>query len=404
MLDNELTGVTDLLIQLEQGSASHFSWSANRVSKFRKTIGEHGIRVRRNWALAVFSDRNNDAMRRYFRFHQKVIGDTLDRLENLEIILLKTNAFSEKLAELTGTFKQELQNLLHHLFDFYPDLFSQELPSPHSFLQRLSVEWRPDWNIVQNAIDHNKFDPQLAEILSSLLEGFEELGPNTRYSYQTVIYIKQLVERLSALCRIDAGNNTTEAVMQLLLAMNFNHLGFFCWYQQRMQAESRGDENMAKLEFFYERKTVFQIYFGHQQQAYDPKWPSISYMLVDWLKEEIAQLEAPPSVLTSAPPLSAHEKLILNIPAAYIACFIKLVFEGDWCKNITLTELFKFTVQHFESKRTENLSWRSLSKEYYSINQSTAARVKEILQGMILYINRQYFPVWVAISAAICFS
>jgi hypothetical protein len=54
--------------------------------------------------------------------------------------------------------------------------------------------------------------------------------------------------------------------------------------------------------------------------------------------------------------------------------------------------VFKFFSRNFETKRQKSVSAGSLSKEYYSTSQVTAAVVRDMLQKMIARIDRNFFP------------
>jgi len=109
-------------------------------------------------------------------------------------------------------------------------------------------------------------------------------------------------------------------------------------------------------------------------------------MLLAWLKEEVNLLS-----ITSAPG-TTPSKIPLNLPVAYLACLIRVFYEEGCFRGVTLTEIFKDMAATFSTVRQPTVSAGSLSKEYYSVNQITAARVKELLQKMVVRLNQQFFP------------
>ena len=115
-------------------------------------------------------------------------------------------------------------------------------------------------------------------------------------------------------------------------------------------------------------------------------------MLCGWLAEEINCIEK--SMMENhdlfQPP---NEKLSLNLSVAHLACLTRLFFEENLFNNARLTGIFKFIACHYSTKRQTDISTGSLSKEYYSTSQVTAAVVRGILLKMVARINRNFFPV-----------
>jgi hypothetical protein len=99
------------------------------------------------------------------------------------------------------------------------------------------------------------------------------------------------------------------------------------------------------------------------------------------------------------PPLNF--KLTLQLSVAQLACIIKLFYRAGIYGDTPLTDIFKFTAQHFCTKRQPAMSWQSLSKEYYGLDLVNAGRVRILLKQMITYINEHFFPVMAAIGVVI---
>lgn len=107
-----------------------------------------------------------------------------------------------------------------------------------------------------------------------------------------------------------------------------------------------------------------------------------------------------PEVITKQP-----EKCPLNISVAYLACFLKVFCDEKLRANVSLSDMFNFVSSHFSTVRRENISAGSLSENFYSTTQVTAAKVQGIQQQMIARINQHYFPLvtWIGAGAALCF-
>jgi len=94
-------------------------------------------------------------------------------------------------------------------------------------------------------------------------------------------------------------------------------------------------------------------------------------------------------------------KIPLEMSVAHLSCLIRLLYEESVFATQNLQSIFKCFAGYFQSKRQAVISAGSLSKEFYSIDQHTAARVRDLLQRMVLRINRDFFPMAVAVNATI---
>jgi hypothetical protein len=117
-------------------------------------------------------------------------------------------------------------------------------------------------------------------------------------------------------------------------------------------------------------------------------------MLKGWMNEEIGIAEAAMAHTVTV----GQEKLHLGMSVAHLGCLLRLFFEQKIFATTSLHDIFKFAAAHLQTVRQDSISPGSLSKEYYSVSQKTAAVVRDMLQQMLLRVNRKYFPVMAVIS------
>jgi hypothetical protein len=120
-------------------------------------------------------------------------------------------------------------------------------------------------------------------------------------------------------------------------------------------------------------------------------------MVVNWLTEEIALKEKSLNKRSEV----IIPKIPLEMSVAHLSCLIRLLYEESVFATQNLQFIFKCFAGHYQSKRQAVISPGSLSKEFYSIDQHTAARVRDLLQRMVQRINRNFFPMAVAINATV---
>lgn len=85
------------------------------------------------------------------------------------------------------------------------------------------------------------------------------------------------------------------------------------------------------------------------------------------------------------------DKMLVNLSVAQIGCLLKLAYEAGLFPNVTVSELIRSVVLYCRTKKQLHISARSLSKEYYSVTQVTAATCRELLDQLIKRIDKIYF-------------
>jgi hypothetical protein len=382
----------ELLEEMIRSSQRPADIPHGKAKSLRLTLESYTARARQDWARAVFSSMGTAPLERYFTVHQRWLGQTLDRLEDARS-LAKARA-NARGADLLETARTALGDLIMHLRDTYPEFFAPDLPAPMVIRQQINQSYQEPFMALSQRFATDDTGP--ARLVLDIARQLRDPSDRTRYAYRTLYYLAEVCTRLAALPMTGHDSATLETVMETLLDLNFNHLGFFSCCQQQLQGHCQDLPDAAQSEYLAAQQQKFRLYQERRQECYDPSWPSIYHMLYEWTSEELLRIRQKAVQPQPDETAATGKKVVLNLPAAQLACLIKLFYKGNWCRDTTLTELFKFTAAHFESRMMDQLSWRSLSKEYYSINQTTAARVKDLLQQMIAQLNRLYFPVWAA--------
>lgn len=100
--------------------------------------------------------------------------------------------------------------------------------------------------------------------------------------------------------------------------------------------------------------------------------------------------------LDELPPVSngsnSGKKLPLKLSVAQLACLLRLFYEEGMYPAAGIAEVIRFTAAHYQTKRQEQVSTGSLSKEYYGTSQATAASCLELLEKMIRQLRKNFFP------------
>jgi hypothetical protein len=375
MLKNELKDIEEFLIE-QECCYSNYSALINLETRFGQ--------IYKAWEEAIFSNTPEETLVRYFHYHLDIIStisNTLSHSHDAETNILLQN---------------ELLVLIDHLRKYYSSYFNEDAIVPMTYHQRLVSQLTGDICAIRKTLKSIDLDPSLMGCLLEWFNVMYESSGEVRFTFRSLHYFGYIIHQLGSL---DYDSDEAEKLLvSLLIRSNFNNLSFFVYYQNTIRnALCDFRDTHERLNYLVEQKVETVSSPEIKNIAYDPSWPSIKTMLGDWLTEEILMTE---KSLCKGSNVTVP-KVPLEMSVAHLSCLIRLLYEESVFATQNLQFIFKCFAGHYQSKRQAVISPGSLSKEFYSIDQHTAARVRDLLQRMVLRINRNFFPMAVAINTTV---
>jgi len=386
MLKNELVKVADLIDQLRRSYGQQEGSASSPAADFEQELRELVVEVEARWSGTVLSHTSGERLRRYFKHHldhllaycqilHQLVADNRDRIFLLE--------------QAIGL-QSFCCRLIGHLEQFYPEYFSWELPAPAVYHALRVAELWPRIAAVIAGLQRADISISLKNVLINYLREMGSTGGHYTFSFGALAYFDHFLQDLAGLCFDDA-QEVSARLNEKLLKLNFNHLEFLLYLQDQLMVQlidlSPGDQ----LQLL-RRQRLIMSHTLSGTLIYDVRFPAIPVWMQGWLSEEIAYRE---QEVQKEPysPAALPEKIALQLSVAQLACLIWLFFRENIYTENNLRQLFKFMARHYRTKRQARISWESLSKEYYSLGQFTAAEIRDLLRRMISRINDEFFPV-----------
>ncbi|SFA41269.1 hypothetical protein SAMN04488511_102285 [Pedobacter suwonensis] len=372
MLKNELQDIEKILIE----SYSDSNTTAQTDLKIR--FGQ----IYQAWEEVLFSNMPESSLVRYFHYHIEIISNISSRL-----------SLSPNPERYLGP-QKELLALIDHLRKYCFKYFNEDAVAPVMYHQRLVSRLSENISAIQERLESGGIDPALTACLSRWFYLVSEHIGTKGFSFRSLHYFGYIINQLSEVDGLLTDAETS--LVLLLVSSNFNHLSFLVYLQDsiRNSAEYLGDK-AERLDYLIYQKALMMSSPEVKNWVYDPAWPSIKTMITEWLQEEIMMAE---KSLENKDQV-AVPKIPLDTSVAHLSCLIRLLYEESVFATQNLQFIFKSIAGHYQSKRQAVISPGSLSKEFYSIDQHTAARVRDLLQRMVQRINRNFFPVVFAVNA-----
>lgn len=305
------------------------------------------------WDDAAFSDAADASLRRYFSCQLRRYAEVAGQL-----------------AEMGALGEELILKPIDHLCQYHPVFFDTACPAPEVYRAR----------VIRRAVARP--DPCLsgpaAESILNYIREVSGPAPASCFSYRALDYFERLV---SAVNTANSGND----LLNEMLILNFNHIGFLAGVQQELRNDLAAADPGTRCGLLQARLAFINAAPENIGNTYDPCFPNLKTMLAGWLAEQLGSLPGP-GLAQTVP------KLKLKLPASEIACLVYCSHSLDWYGDTSLTTLFNFIAGHCSSKSKMDLSCKNLSKEYYSITQKTAAVTRGHLQEMIAVLNKRFFP------------
>ncbi|MBO9674170.1 MAG: hypothetical protein J7577_12040 [Sphingobacteriaceae bacterium] len=374
MLKNELRDIEKILIQ-QAYSEKKNTTRLNLEAKFGQ--------VYKAWEEVIFSNIPESSLVRYFHYHLDIISTVSTTLSNFPN------------AEKYLPTQHEFLALIDHLQKYYSSYFNEDAIAPIPYHQRLVSRLTGNMGAIQKILHSDSINVALRACLSKWCELMSEKIGMVRFTFRSLYYFEYITIQLSELH--DISTEIEAKLLNFLICSNFNNLSFLVYFQDKIRHSSEYLDKDERLDYLVEQKAIINSSPEVKNRAFDSSWPSIKTMIIDWLTEEILLTEK----LSCNKREIAIPKIPLEMSVAHLSCLIRLLYEESVFAAPNLQFIFKGFAGYFQSKRQAVISPGSLSKEFYSIDQHTAARVRDLLQRMVLRINRNFFPMAVAINATI---
>ena len=390
--------MSDLLCNIK--SLGQVRTARGQLAPWKNDLLQECERIKEGITRFVFSNVTDAVLERYVQYHQTGIIELADRLQPF---LAEPGGDNER-DEIINFFASQLFLLLGYIERFFTKYFNNEEKLPQAYrgliLREMSGAIDALITSVNERIVSEPLKKPVLGYLSALTSG--SLPPN--FNFRNLIYLKAFAEELTAMFAATDVPNWDAELSSKLIYLNFNHLSFLSYLQNWIRGEAEQAESREKFrELLLRYLSDFKGLKCKPGYSYHPEWPEIKVMVESWIQDEM--LIFSPNVQ----PEAAHskydedDKLLVQFSVAQLALVIRLLYEEGCFGNASVTDVLKFTARHYRSKRQQQISPGSLSKEYYAIAQVTAAFVRGLFQDMIVRINKSYFPVWGLLTALLLY-
>ncbi|HEY5747230.1 MAG TPA: hypothetical protein VIU12_14205 [Chryseolinea sp.] len=362
------------------------------IDGFRHYIFEEIERIKKQFIQEIYLFQDERPLQRYIQLHQQELIRLMDQL-SIRRKTIQGNVFSFKENELIGLATNAIEQLLEFIERHFTRYFDQDTKAPESYIILAGAEIIQDLGELQERFKALEVEQRLIDLVLHPVRRFVERVPSGNITYRRIIYTRGICKELSLVVK-SGKEGVSENIRSSFLYLNFNTLMYFQYYtnfiKSVMAKADSASEQLDKVAFILKNINQTQI---RPDFAYSRHFNSLKEQLVDWLNEEVIYLE---KARHSSEVTAKNGDLIRNdfkikteISAAQLACLLKVFLDIKLVRNQNMSELFRFFVKYFQTKKLENISYEGFRVRFYSIEEGTRRSVRNLLLAMVDSINKE---------------
>lgn len=284
-----------------------------------------------------------------------------------------------------------IQELLSFLEQRYLPLedFQQRLPLSYLFVRSRQLLARAD--NIKIMLGKKLQDKTLRDIVISTLCWFTSPKPDQNFTGKHLSYMKQLIEKIETILPLNNTKEFTQQLNQVLFYLNFNKKAYINYYtkkvSEKLAALDSEEQKLNALHLAYKQFGQMHIKSG---LSLNPNYDSLKIAVGNWFTHEIAYLEkhrqlnfpSTSGIFQGDGKKSSVNKISLAINADQIAILLRAACDSQLINSPHLSSIFRTLVPFLSTANKKQLSWQSVRKNAYAIEDNNKKIVIGILKNM----------------------
>lgn len=326
---------------------------------------------------------------------------------NLVFLLEKTYLYTRKGGALQSKSAQTMQacsEIVHQLLKFIESRFQeyllvdQTVPATYLCASRAELEQRIE--LIRPALVSRVGNKILTDIVLRSTEYPNTDTDRRPVSFKEVFYKRELASGLEKICDTQTELRAHDALIELLVYLNFNSRSFMNYYTQKLaqRINSFGSirEKLTQLLLFFKEFKQLHRKPGARMKPYDP---DLDKVIGNWFVQEISYLEKKsqwdviPLPQTSPAPVVKEKtepiKVMVLLSVDQIGIILRALDSLRILKAKSMNAVFQNITPFLSTPKTNDISWDSMRSKTYSFEEKDKLAVIKILQSVIDWI-REY--------------
>lgn len=288
----------------------------------------------------------------------------------------------------------ELLSFIQSSFGEYLDLDER---APDAYLAEVARQHHSRISKVKKELTSKSADPNLVAILlgslSTAASGVETQPP----SFRTIFYQREVLYGLEQILWSGPQNKIDDALVELLVYLNFNSRPFMNYYTQHLARRIDGvepaKEKIQQLLLHYKQ---FNQMHRKPGVKLSPADSDIKKFISNWFTQEIGYLQqqSQPDISRQQDALAAKSaqepesfKVLVLLSVDQIGLFLRALDSLRILKARSMNTVFERIVPFLSTPRKTEISWDSMRSKSYSFEEKDKQTVIKLLESVITWIK-----------------
>ena len=288
----------------------------------------------------------------------------------------------------------ELLSFIQSSFGEYLDLDER---APDAYLAEFARQHQSRISKVKKELTSKNADPNLVTILLGSLSGATSGDVKQPESFRIIFYQREVLYGLEHMLWSGPQNKIDDALVELLVYLNFNSRPFMSYYTQHLARRIDGVEPAR------EKINQLLLHYKHFNQMHrkpgvklSPADSDIKKVISNWFTQEIGYLKQQSQVhispLEDAPavkpaPEPETFKVLVLLSVDQIGLFLRALDALRILKARSMNAVFERIVPFLSTPRKAEISWDSMRSKSYSFEEKDKQTVIKLLESVIVWIK-----------------
>ena len=367
---------------LEHNRTASNTDNIKRLPEQVKSVQTLCAEIKSKWVHELFSSAKELVINRYVQYHQAGITQLSDQISGempaYHLLPEKPDSLFRHYEELFNELEQLLNFLKNQCYRYFD-------PDYKVTIYRCEKECAKINEFIKELTEYAgaEIDPSLTEVIGISVRELMAEASHSGISYRRTEQVFNLLRMVHQLTQAVKGT-TTHDLARALYGQNLNTLHFFNWYQAYLLKQiSQILRDEGRESFVTDQVKALSGIFVDPEKAFEPELPALNVVLLPWLH-----------ALSGRTPDKHHVTLQmpLNLSVPQFAMFVRISSQIGCFPETNVSQITRFFTRYFTTKKQTHISRESFRKAFYSLDQASAAILRDYLQKMINYLNKTYFP------------
>jgi len=288
-----------------------------------------------------------------------------------------------------------LMRLLAYQHLYFQNYFNLNYTAPKPYVDAYFAGFKPHYQVLAAGLKKKKIAPALLEIVMGVFSVQEK---QSSYTYQQLLYLKQLQVSLITFCQKIADEAFEQTLLAYLIYLNFNHSPLIKYVILVIDQEHAAQLGVkAQFELWCAKEQYFSALATKNVAGYHDLQGSAKSQILNHITCGIVYHQRNTANAMAVPQQATHlaispYRIKLNISADALAYLLRLLIETEVVDAEPRSQLILFVSKHFQTAGIgeELLSANSLTTKYKQVVQRTALQLRGILKRMTKVIDSNF--------------